>query len=420
MLKAGSIYYALAVALLIALLCGSLILFASANRTQLQWSRRMCNVRLNAASGMQVLMSEQPPVPYGEKTVIDLYGRRQDSVELQRKEWGLYEVAIARAFSGTEQFLEAAIVGRLPDTTDRTALWLADLDRPLALCGKTELRGTCYLPEAGLKRAYIEGQSYTGDRMVYGEIKKSERFLPKLNEALIDKLQKLLNAEFSETDSLGDISMLLENDSLSHSFLKRPLCFYSATPLDLSGKSLSGQITLVSGSAITVSAETRLNGVLLAAPRIVFKEGFSGRVQAVARDSMILEKGTQLLYPSVAALVAGPRSPEQAGMRVKEKSLVEGTVLAWRAQDDFRKQAVLSFGKETEVQGFVYSNGQLDLKGSVYGQVICNKFLLVTPSAVYEHHLLNAVIDRSKLQRAFAASVLLQENGKKIKAAWAF
>ncbi|TND10226.1 MAG: hypothetical protein FD123_474 [Bacteroidetes bacterium] len=413
MLKAGSIYYALAVSLLIALICGSLILFASGNRTQLQWSRRMTEVRTNAGSGMALLMGEQELVPYGKPVVLDLYGRLRDSVELQLKEWGLFDVAISRAFSGQENFMQAALIGFLPDTAEQTALVLADLDRPLSLCGKTELRGTCYLPKAGLKRAYIEGQSYSGDRMVYGETKTSDRFLPKLQDALIEKLQRLLKAEFSETDSVVDISALLENETIKHSFLQRPLCFYSASPIDLSGRSLEGQIAVISGSKIIVGSETQLKGVLLVAPQIIFREKFSGQVQAIARDSLILEKEVRLRYPSVAAVVANENGVDHAAIWMQEKDTVEGTVLAWRTATDFRKQVTAKLDKETLVTGFLYSTGQVDLKGSVFGQVTCAKFLLATPSSVYENHLLNAVINRMKLPAEFAVGSLMTEKGKK-------
>lgn len=413
MLKAGSIYYALAAALLIALLCGSLILFASGNRTQLQWSRRMDAVRLNAASGTQLLLSEQFAVAYGEERIMDLYGGQHDSVGLRLKPWGLFDVAISRAFSGQEQFLEATMIGYQPDTTGTTALILADLDRPLSLCGKTELRGTCYLPKAGVKRAYIEGQTYSGDRLVYGETKNSERFLPKVNEALIAKLQQIQEAGFAESDSVVDAALLSSIDTLAHSFLKKPLYFYSAASINLSGQSLSGQVAIVSGNTITVSRETTLNGVLLIAPKIIFRENFLGRVQAIARDSLILEKEVRLSYPSVAAVLAGNSGPDNAAVWAQEKDTIEGTVFAWRSAGDFRKQVTAKLDKETLITGFVYSTGQADLKGTVFGQVCCAKFLLVTPSSIYENHLLNAVIDREKLVPEFAAGAFMQDKGKR-------
>lgn len=413
MLKGGSLYYALTVALLIALLCGGLILFASGNRTQLQWSRRMTEVRLNAGSGMNLMLAAPERIPAGQKTILDLYGRQRDSVELLRREWGLFEVCISRAFSGSERFVQAGLAGYRPDTASATALFLADLDRPLSLCGKTELRGSCLLPKAGLKRAYIEGQTYSGSQMVYGTVKNSERFLPQLQEELIGKLERLQRAEFGESDSLADTGSLYEKDTLRQSFLSSPCCFYQAGPLRLSGIYLSGQILIVSGSQITVESDAGLDGVILVAPKIIFREKFKGRVQAIARDSLLMEKEVALKFPSVAAVIGQDNGPDQAVVWMQEKDTLEGTLLAYRKITDFRKQVTAKLDKETQLTGFLYSTGLTDLKGTVYGQVTTMKFLLATPSAVYENHLLNAVIDRSKLPEAFAAGAVFRERGKR-------
>jgi len=49
----------------------------------------------------------------------------------------------------------------------------------------------------------------------------------------------------------------------------------------------------------------------------------------------------------------------------------------------------------------VYSNGFLELKGEVFGSVVCQSFILRTASSVYENHLLNTTIDITKLPKNY-------------------
>jgi hypothetical protein len=50
-----------------------------------------------------------------------------------------------------------------------------------------------------------------------------------------------------------------------------------------------------------------------------------------------------------------------------------------------------------KVTGLVYTPGYMDFKGDVTGSLYCGGFILRTPSAVYENHLLNAVVNAVEL-----------------------
>lgn len=417
MLRAGTLYYALAAALLIALLCGALILFASVNRTQLQMSYRMGQVARNAESGMQVLLAADNPAAYNTSNIIDLFGRGTDSVRLTRKTWGLYDIGISEAFSGNETAVSMQLIGRQPDTTDHTALYLADLSRPLKLCGQTELRGTCYLPESGAERSYIEGQNYNGTQLVYGETRRSERFPPKLQQDMLEQLQQLQQNGFSsEADSIVAAETLQDGDSVQQSFRKKVLCYFSRNSIQLKNVQLSGHIAIVSENTITVGASCRLENVLLLAPKIIFRKETSVSVQAIARDSIILEEGVTLALPGALALLPAKNSPDRAAIVIGEKCSITGSIVAWRTTDDFRKLAVIKIGKESIVHGMVYSNGNAELRGELYGSLYCTKLELKTPSSEYENQLLNAVIDRTKCSSDICLTALLPATGRRMKA----
>src|SRR5688572_28016119 len=124
MVKAGSLFYTLAIALLIGMVSSSLILFSYFNTLGFHMYLNMERLRVNAGSGLNLLLSEQELAPKGEAAVIDLYGHGTDSVQLQKKAWGACEVAIARAFSGNRQVLQVAQVGYGLIQHEQLALYL--------------------------------------------------------------------------------------------------------------------------------------------------------------------------------------------------------------------------------------------------------------------------------------------------------
>ena len=96
-----------------------------------------------------------------------------------------------------------------------------------------------------------------------------------------------------------------------------------------------------------------------------------------------------------------------------------GYVFASTSGDDFQKHVTISIEKNAVVYGSVYSTELVDLKATVIGSVTCAKFVLKTNSAVYENHLMNAVIDRTKRNEAYVGSLLSNsESGIKSVVQW--
>ena len=97
-------------------------------------------------------------------------------------------------------------------------------------------------------------------------------------------------------------------------------------------------------------------------------------------------------------------------MVLNEEATCLGVLFAWQDATDAKKQVDISVAKKAVVYGQVFSCGTIDLKGCVYGSVLTNKFILRTPSAVYENHLLDATIDVSKLPVEYAGIVIMKDS----------
>jgi hypothetical protein len=416
MLKASALVYALFISLLLITLCSAIIMvshYSSVNAVS--WEEK-AKVERNAMSGISFLLGSIEPM---EKKALDLFGKGNDSVLLSKKSWGAFEMIVSEGFSRHHRFSQVALAGNDLGSDSSMALFLADMDKPLSLCGRTEIRGTCFLPKAGVKRAYIEGQNFVGNNLINGDVKPSERNIAEVNKALITNLEKIFNKEFLEQDSVvraDEVGI----PSLHHSFAKRSVVFYSSAVVRLDTNKLSGNIMVISDREVIVSEDAILQDVIICAPKVRIEKKFLGTLQVFASDSIIVAEECHLNYPSVLGIVRQEKSCDNATVIIKEKSEVSGMIFAYQEKFDNRKQVKLSLDKNTAVMGYVYTNGLLDLKGSVFGSVMCSKFILSTPSSVYENHLLSATIDRTKLSKYFVGSSLTSTNENKKVVKWLY
>lgn len=420
MIKAGSLFYAIVISLIIAIVSSSLILFAYLTRIQFENFEINQQLNLNADSGLNLLLSKQSLVELDQQQTIDLFNIGTDNVELTRKTWGAYEILISKAVFKNTKAIRIALAGFYPEGTHLYSLYLSDQDKPLALCGNTLIKGTAYLPKAGVKRAYIEGQSFAGNTLIEGQIKQSEKTLPKFNKDLIDNIRTVfLKKTVTGNDSTIIIVNELSVDTLNNSFQNKTVVFISSAPLRISDGVYSGNIAIVSDKQITISSNALLKDVLVFAPKIIIEKEFRGNIQGFASDSIIINENVTLTYPSILGLVAeGNKSKNTSAIILNENDTISGNVFVYKNEADVLKQAGLIIPEKSFVFGQVYSNGYVDIKGTINGSLMCNKIMLSTSSSVYENHLLNAIIDASKLSKYYVGINLVEESQVKKVVKW--
>lgn len=413
MLKAGALFYSIVISVIIGIVSASVILLSGLSAEEFQRSASINDLHLNAASGLNLLLSKQSLLAENEKKSIDLFGKGCDSVELERKYWGAFEIVISRAFRRGQEVSRIAQAGSFSDSKENYCLYIPDQNKPLAVCGKTKIRGTAFLPEAGVKRAYIEGESYSGSALVYGEIRKSEKTLPGLNKQMIERLRSL------SLDLLSYEKIEMNDDQpLRNSFSNPPLIISDNGRIMLRGN-YSGNIAIVSKTMITVQADAILQDLILVAPKVVIREGFKGNIQVIASDSIIIEKNVTLKYPSVLGIVQNNNSLHGSAVLLNENDTITGVVFSCGTDVPLlQRQVAACVRKGAVVYGQVYSTGFTEMQGSVFGSLFCKNILLSTSSSIYENHLLNAVIDRSRLPAGYVGINLLEESDYKKVVKW--
>ena len=411
-LKAGALLLALLLAVIIGVLTAGLLLLLQYHRQYASMALRKERLLQTLHSATNLLLTQETKLD-GDSTTIDLFGDKRDSVILIRRPWGVFDVGIARAFEQRDTLSNAFLMGRVPTDSERYALYLADEYRPLSISGTTRIQGDAYLPEAGIRKSYIENQAYAYEEVIHeGIMRHSEENLPALNSAIIERLTTYLQpaSEAEWMASARDWFATTAGDSLHQQFYDHPLVLHGLDSITLSGPPITGQVIIIADRAVTVTADAVLDNILLFAPTIRFADGFKGRLQAFASDSLVVGRECTFDYPSVLGLVNIPKDSVvyefQPLIRIDSASVVNGLVFSHFPGSE-QLLANVMIGKFAVVNGQVYAGGLLELQGTVNGITLCRRFTLQTPSSLYENFVLGGVMDLSGLSPHYGGSPLL-------------
>lgn len=410
MVRASALHLVIVIALVIGVICSSLVVVAYFYRAEYQKKFRYDKLSHNLSSGINLLL-ESPDSAYFKQTRISLFGTAADSIVLQRKTWGIFDVGIIEAFIQKDTIYKAFSLTNAIDSGKWAALYIADDDRPLSLSGKTRIDGNAYLPKAGIQTAYVDNKAYEGDkRLVIGKKLTSEKKLPALEAARI----KLLDNYFSvKGNTLSDA------DSLNFSFLKPTrIVDFGHRSYTLNNLSLKGNILLHSDTTLTIDSTAKLDNVLVFAKAIIIKAGFKGTCQLFASDSIIVAKNCYFNYPSCLGVVRSNTiqfSP-QSKISIGEATTINGTIFTWEKTPGQLKP-LIQLGKKDTVKGQIYSQDALALKDGcvVYGSIFSTRFFYQNSFTLYENYLINLQINSNELSPYYLGSVLLPTASKRKK-----
>jgi hypothetical protein len=403
MLKAGALYYAILISFLVALLCGFLMINIRFHHYHTLMVSQNLRLQRNVNSALVLALEKPGLVKTSQSQTIDLFGEDDDKVQLSSKLWGGFIVLKSESSWNNLHYSKTEMCGSDIFTTDTTALYLTDKEQYLSISGNTILHGNCFLPKLGIRKAFIEGMSFTGKQMIDGRIYNSKKTLPETEIEFSASNQNYLEKSDFRSDSVFSAIRLLKADSLSNSFNRKTVLFYTDQWLNLSNKILVGNIKVVSSKGVTLYSSAKLTDVIVYAPKIEVMSGFGGSVQLFATDSIIIREKTTLLYPSLIALFH--TSIKNPLIEIEKDCRLAGDIVILNSKKIPDAQLECRLSENDRIFGRVYCDGKLHLKGAVYGSVYCNGFILRTPSSLYENHLLDATIDFSGLPKYYAGAL---------------
>jgi len=411
MIKASALYMVIIIALVIGLICSSLVAVAYFYKQQSQTKRRFDVLENNLSSGVNILLAGADTA--GEET-ISLFGGDADSIILKKIPWGIYTVGMVKAFIQKDTVFKTFSIASTIDSAKWAALYLADNDRPVSISGKTVIRGDAFIPNAGIQTAYIDGKAYEGDkRLIIGGRHSSEKKLPALSEKWLNQLQQLTSPAIKGDSTLGG------KDTIRQSFLHDTRYYnFKKKALSLANISISGNVIILSDTTVTIDNTAELKNTIIYARAIVVKSGFAGNCQLFAADSISVQNDCKFNYPSALGLLRFKPSvkgiPEK--IIIGEQTMINGVIFTYEKEEKPVKP-LIAIGKNTTVKGQVYAQGQLELndKSEIDGSAFTTSFLYKNAFTRFENYLINTTINSKALSPYYLTSALTPVSGKSKK-----
>ncbi len=421
-LEGGVLVYALFILVVVSIVLCSLILLSYFNHTTIGGFEMKDRMRINVNSGISWMLTDTS-LNYNEPHYIRLYEEGNDSVCVVKTTWGLYDLIYCKAKHKNMVKEKRALCGGFYKDADSLALYLTDLNKPLCLCGNTLIRGNCMVPVAGIKRGYVDGRHYERKELVIGSVEYSDDKL----KGVPQNKKRFITYEYAAENYLNNDTLIkinvqdITDDSLFNSFAHKTMVVYEPGNMLIERIKLSGNIVVFSTGNIYINPSADLKDIVLFAQKIFIEDGFEGRLQAFASDSLVVGYGCNFQYPSVVGITGTRSNPDYRQiLRIHDNTVINGIVFA---QCDFEDQHIkpgIFVPKNATVSGQVYSNGFIELKGKVNGSVSCNEFRLYTPSSVYINHLLDTEILYSKLPEDYTGESFTTRNKAKKIVQWLY
>ncbi len=390
------------IALVIGVLCSSLIVVAYFYRLQYQKNNRYETLQNDIGSGVNILLANND-TGFFEQKVFSLYNNNADTVSLQKLPWGIFDIGVAKALIQKDTLYKIFSIANTIDSTKWAVLYLSDKQRPLSVSGKTMIKGDAYIPKAGIKATYVNNMPYEGDKnLITGKVKNSNKDLPELSQDKLNYLEDCFK-QYKQGDST-----LLNRDSVITSFLLPTHIFsLGKTVSTLKNIKISGNVILYSDTTLIIDSTAKLNHIMIFAQSIIVKEGFKGNCQMFALDSIGVEKNCQFNFPSCLGVLhlqaSNMLTPQQ--IHLGENTVFNG-LLFINKKEKSNLQALTQLGENTKVCGQIYIDGLLESDDGceIDGSVFVDRFIYKTTITVYENYLVNLKLNATALSPYYLTS----------------
>ena len=359
----------------------------------------------NLKSGFQLAQSS-----YFSKEQNDRWLKNQendDSIKIKKLNWGAYLLICTQTKNRHHSLSQSGLFGTY--MTADTGLMVSDNSRPVGLSGSISFKSPCYLPRAGIKPAYIEGQSYLSSSNNALYIKSSPHLFPQLNAHFLQGLEEEQNGLNMSSDSVvAEIP-----DTYIQSFDKKTMVCQTNSSR-LSRLHLKNNIKLVC-SDIEIDSSCHFENILLICNKARFKSGFKGQVHVIASDSISMETNCEFTYPSSFVLLTENKKESSFRyIQFNKDCKFSGGVLAINKDQGANsvQKVFVKLCSGVEVNGLIYSSDYMHVEGLLNASVFANKLLLKTPSAVYENHILACDINPKKYAQVMSVPLIFNQGVK--------
>lgn len=409
-LNGGALSYTLMISMLASMILGILILINHLHQRHLDriYARELA--LNNAYSGLEKLLSQ--PIHWGESVSWPLFENEIDSVYIRTEKWGLMGLVHAKGIHGHGVANQSVQVGGSLPEAHRFSLLITEGREPLTLVGDTRIEGPVYLPNKGLRGGFIGRRGFEGtypeQGVVYSNGRERIDILPSWLDSLAWEARLWTLGEVPNQHEIRDLVHFQPWDTSTYR-IEVPGAVILRKGIELRGK-----VKIIAKEAIVVENGAVLEDIILMAPNIRIESGFSGQLQALATQKLLVGDSVRLAYPTFLCL--GKSGREAGELRLGTASRLEGGIVYLdQAIGGQRHQADrCQTGPDAFVAGIIHASHNLDVSGSVTGRVSTGNFVVQTPGASYRNHLLDAHLSVRGLSQTYAGPLLFPAHAYRV------
>jgi cytoskeletal protein CcmA (bactofilin family) len=302
-------------------------------------------------------------------------------------------------FGVFEHLLISSSSGRAEDTIvfqkgykikpDQPVLYVADHGQPILIAGKTRIVGSISVPNGKVERGNIGGKHFRGRLPNSINASHSSAHIPvwaELHRRVEQFTHRIDSVRIRE--DLQELPIYWQR--FSH--LKSTQYFMVDGTFTLSD-SISGNTVLYASDTLYVRHEAKVSGAVLCAPVIQVEQGFQGKGQFIAFESLTFGDRTQLDFPSIALIYGS----DESILKIGKDSNINGMVVFLNRDSISSNLDVnnIQLYTSSTITGLIWSEGKIGLKektkinGSIYGE----SFQYFDVMSTYDNYLYNIRIE---------------------------
>lgn len=284
--------------------------------------------------------------------------------------WGLYEVVTVSL--GKKSYSVRWLGGKQAGYREES-LYVCDGGSLFGLAGSTNVRGKAALPLGRVNYVPVNAEFFSGAALPDSAICRSDGNLPPVWEAARKRATDYCRQNDLSFRSLEEITGAVR------SFREETVGVACTGRVE---GDYRGRFLLYSSSILYIGPACRLEHVLVAAPSVIIGKGFRGSLQVFARDTVVVDEGAELRYPSGIFVCGG--NPGRR-VEIRDSSVVNGYVIVDGGErEELRPLLNYRQSRTASVRGLVYVDGIAQLEGRVCGSLLLKESYYFSPAGYYK------------------------------------
>ncbi len=393
MLKARTLIYAITISLVLYVLLGAFFAIKYHNSQTTIRFKNSFDLRNISESAFLYAHSSCGSLKEGATKKITVFEDFGDPVEVSKKRWGAFELLYIKSVLNNFEMNSVQLCGLNPKKF--CSIYIPDENIYVTLQGNAEVKGKFSVPGGYFKREKFYGKVTTDS------ILSSSKSLPKVSDYFLGFIKNIKKFNF-----LKENYNLLEElpQSKTCSFSDTAFAYYSNESLMITDNNLEGKILIRSDKKVTLSPLCQLNDIIISAPIIEVKSGFSGSVQLFADSLITIGRNCDLKYPSVVSLVKG----YDGTINIPYGTSVAGGIFLVTTSNKTNDASTLTLEEGSNLYGIAFCSKTTLLGASIYGSLYTNYVLPLSTNNDKNNVIKNATISGNELKSTFSYPAIFE------------